>query len=484
MQKVYVNKALKMEKIKWIGFDMDATLAVYNLQNFESFVFELVREKLILMGHSEELAKYTYDASFSVRGAWFDKRHGNLLKSDEHNNILAAWHGLRKMQSSEIRAMYPNKHMPFDGERVFVLNTIFNQPETFMLACMIDMYERSSLYTATEDGRGFISGSNVLTFREISDDLRRVVDIVLRSDQYKSHMVNNLERFILRDKRAVPFLTSLRQANKKLFLLTNSDFNFTNSLMSFIYGTNWRTLFDIVVVDGEKPKWFATDAFFREVDVQTGKTKMGHHEGPFSTGAVYSGGSVVEFRRNTRLTGKDTLYVGDHIYGDVMRSKKTGGWRTFLIVPELDREISIWKSQRKRYLEMRRIDHQLHEEEMTASSESFHDEDSENSTSPPKNNKRNVTFYKDEAAKLELEYSKMGSLLRSGLRETWFAGQMRRYADLYAGCVYDLHHYPVSGSFYVAPQFFWPTRSWRQRIENLADQLQRPQDTIFSKQAL
>lgn len=33
------------------------------------------------------------------------------------------------------------------------------------------------------------------------------------------------------------------------------------------------------------------------------------------------------------------LYAGDHIYGDILRSKKTIGWRTLLIVPELESEL-------------------------------------------------------------------------------------------------------------------------------------------------
>ena len=35
------------------------------------------------------------------------------------------------------------------------------------------------------------------------------------------------------------------------------------------------------------------------------------------------------------------LYVGDHIYGDILRSKKTLGWRTMLVVPELATELGI-----------------------------------------------------------------------------------------------------------------------------------------------
>ena len=42
----------------------------------------------------------------------------------------------------------------------------------------------------------------------------------------------------------------------------------------------------------------------------------------------------------TGWSGDSVLYVGDHIYGDVLRSKKTAGWRTALIVPEMERELT------------------------------------------------------------------------------------------------------------------------------------------------
>ncbi len=35
------------------------------------------------------------------------------------------------------------------------------------------------------------------------------------------------------------------------------------------------------------------------------------------------------------------LYVGDHIYGDILRSKKSLGWRTMLVVPELEAELAL-----------------------------------------------------------------------------------------------------------------------------------------------
>ena len=45
--------------------------------------------------------------------------------------------------------------------------------------------------------------------------------------------------------------------------------------------------------------------------------------------------------------GEEILYVGDHLYSDVLRSKRTLGWRTALIVPELTNEMVAFRENRE-----------------------------------------------------------------------------------------------------------------------------------------
>lgn len=42
--------------------------------------------------------------------------------------------------------MYPNKFVQLDENRIYVLNTLFNQPETYLLACVIDFFSNSPNY--------------------------------------------------------------------------------------------------------------------------------------------------------------------------------------------------------------------------------------------------------------------------------------------------------------------------------------------------
>lgn len=51
-------------------------------------------------------------------------------------------------------------------------------------------------------------------------------------------------------------------------------------------------------------------------------------------------GSCTVFNNLIGTRGKDVLYIGDHIFGDVLKSKKTRGWRTFLVVPGKQKSLS------------------------------------------------------------------------------------------------------------------------------------------------
>src|SRR6185436_20030738 len=60
----------------------------------------------------------------------------------------------------------------------------------------------------------------------------------------------------------------------------------------------------------------------------------------FERGKVYEGGNLAEFERMVGISGSNVLYIGDHIYGDILRSKKESSWQTAMIIQELDQEIS------------------------------------------------------------------------------------------------------------------------------------------------
>lgn len=145
--RIFVNRSLAMEKIKCFGFDMDYTLAVYKSPEYESLGFELTVERLVSIGYPQELLSFVYDPSFPTRGLVFDTMYGNLLKVDAYGNILVCVHGFNFLRGPEIRERYPNKFIQRDDtERFYILNTLFNLPETYLFACLVDFFTNCDRY--------------------------------------------------------------------------------------------------------------------------------------------------------------------------------------------------------------------------------------------------------------------------------------------------------------------------------------------------
>uniref|UniRef100_A0A914ZGR3 Cytosolic purine 5-nucleotidase n=2 Tax=Parascaris TaxID=6254 RepID=A0A914ZGR3_PARUN len=176
--RIFVNRNLRMEKIKFFGFDMDYTLAVYKSPDLEIKTFDMVVERMISIGYPEDLRLFKYKPLFPVRGLWFDHLYGNLLKVDGFGNILFGVHGFRFMKPSEIEDLYPNKFLHLSENRVYVLNTLFNLPETYLVACLVDYFDNSPRYVSTQEKTGVKSGELFMSYRSIFQDIRSAVDWV------------------------------------------------------------------------------------------------------------------------------------------------------------------------------------------------------------------------------------------------------------------------------------------------------------------
>ena len=71
---------------------------------------------------------------------------------------------------------------------------------------------------------------------------------------------------------------------------------------------------------------------------------------------TFRAGSCDVLSKMIGAKGKDVLYFGDHIFGDVLKSKKLRGWKTYLVVPELTRELHVWTDGHKMFDELQDLD--------------------------------------------------------------------------------------------------------------------------------
>jgi len=455
IKRIFVNRSLSLDKIKFYGFDMDYTLAEYKSPNYEKLGFNLIRDYLIELGYPPELGKLEYKAEFPIRGLWWDNTHGNLLKVDGFGNVLFCCHGLRFLKAEEIAVLYPNKFIALDEKRIFVYNTLFNLPEIYLLAAIIDYFAKHPQYKEVKEG--FKWKDLLMSYTSIFQDVRNAVDYVHMKGSLKDNTCENLDKYIHQDDRLPQVLYNLQASGAKTFLLTNSDWKYTNKVMSYLldlpgapyYQQNWQKYFDYVFVDARKPLFFGEGTVMRHVDKLTGRLSLGHHTGNIiQKDAVYSGGSSEVLSKLIGAKGRDVLYVGDHIFGDVLKSKKLRGWRTFLIVPELKDELGVWTNKKDLFEKLQTYDHEL--------SELYLHMDSSNKDRPNVDKvKRSI---QETIHSMEMSYGTTGSLFRSGSRQTFFSSQVVRYADIYAGTMLNLLFYPT---FYMfrAPAMLMPHES-------------------------
>lgn len=440
-KRIFVNRGLMLQKVKFLGFDMDYTIAVYKSPNFEALGFNLIKDKMISMGYPEPIQDFDYDHTFPIRGLWFDTLYGNLLKVDNFGYILVCIHGFTFVKGKEVYDYYPNKFVQMDEKRFRIFNTLFELPVTYLLACLVDFFTNHPDYIRIKTG--VKCADLTIAYRSIYQDVLAAVEYVHGSDgPLKSETVMNVSDYLVKDDRLPVLLDRVRNQGTKVFLATNSDYNYTNSVMSYllndsISGRNWNSYFDYIVVDARKPLFFTEGTILRQVDQKTGALKIGTHTGPIKTGQVYSGGSVSVFTELMGAYGKDILYVGDHIFGDILKSKKTRGWKTFLIVPEITQELKVWTSKRSLFDKLDEYDAEIAEE--------YRNLDSSSKEQP------DISSYKEKIRavthEMDMEYGVLGSLFRSGSRQTFFGGQVMRYADLYASSILNLLYYPFSYVF-------------------------------------
>uniref|UniRef100_A0A8C9T2Z6 5'-nucleotidase, cytosolic II, like 1 n=1 Tax=Scleropages formosus TaxID=113540 RepID=A0A8C9T2Z6_SCLFO len=442
--RVFVNRSLTLENIRCYGFDMDYTLAMYKSPDYEEVGFELLRDRLVSIGYPHELLQYKYDPTFPTRGLVFDTMYGNLLKVDSHGNILLCAHGFTFLKGSEIQTYYPNRFIQRDNtDRFYILNTLFNLAETYLYACLVDFFSSCTRYI--NKLKGYRHGDLFMSFRSMFQDVRDAMD-------YVHDTVSGCPRWPLYCAQ-VSLSLCLSYCVKRELRSTNSLFCFPQAIMTYLFdfphgpkpGTPkrpWRSFFDLVVVDTRKPLFFAEGTVLRQVDTTTGKLRIGTYTGDLQHGTIYSGGSSDIVCELLGVKGKDILYVGDHIFGDILKSKKKQGWKTYLVVPELAKELQVWSEKNYLFEELKTLDVFLLGDRVHGACFFVN---VGVTRLPSDTREQKLTHCMD------MGYGKMGSLLRCGSRQTLFASQLMRYADLYASSCLNLLYYPFSYLFRAPP---------------------------------
>ncbi len=333
--RVFVNRSLKMASIDWIGFDMDYTLATYERAAMDSLCVGIMIDRLRARGLPPFVSHVDVDPSFPIRGLVVDRRLGHVLKLDRYRLVQKGYHGLHALSQDQLRKSYEARRIRLGTPRYHGVDTLYGLSETALFAALVHEFDRQA---------------SPVDYAHVFEQVRDCADSAYRDGTVPRQICADLSRFVRRDPLLAPTLHKLRSAGKRLFLLTNSPWDFTDAVMGHLLGDvmpeypTWRHYFDVVITSASKPEFFQERRPLLERDGESRRTVSLRASMPLERGKAYEGGNLFDLERMLGVTGDQVLYVGDHIYGDILRSKKEASWRTALVLQELDAEIAAHES--------------------------------------------------------------------------------------------------------------------------------------------
>ena len=145
-----------------------------------------------------------------------------------------------------------------------------------------------------------------MDYGKLYDDIREAIDTVHRDNSLKREVRKDIGRYIFKDPELGPALHKLRSGGKKLFLLTNSLWDYTDAVMRYLLDgvvpeyPSWRNYFDVVVTGAASRPSSPSGRPFLEMDATTEEgTRARARRRPWSGGKVYQGGNLPAFERMT-----------------------------------------------------------------------------------------------------------------------------------------------------------------------------------------
>jgi 5'-nucleotidase len=434
---VFANRTLNLRSVEAIGYDMDYTLIHYRTDEWESVAFEHARR--VLAGRGFPVDGVRFEPDRFIQGLVIDLDRGNLIKATRFGYVVKAYHGTSPLSFEALRATYAGVVVDLSEPRFRFLNTLFSISESALYAQLVDRLDA-----------GEFAGPP-LGYDELYRAVVQAVDESHALGALKAEIVADPDRFCMLDDDTAATLLDQRLAGKRLMLITNSEWAYTQPMMSYAFdrvaaehvpnGT-WRDLFDFVVVAAAKPQFFSDDApAFRMVDPARGLLEP--HRGAFKTGEVYHGGSAHLVELSLGLAGDQILYVGDHLFGDVHVSKRTLRWRTALIMREIEAEIADALAFAPEETELRRlmgekrsIEEQLSAARLAGLRHGAPTPEFDRLYADIRRLDEQITPYAIRAG--ELGNREWGPLMRAGNDKSLFARQVEKYADVYTSRVGNL----------------------------------------------
>ncbi|XP_063052773.1 5'-nucleotidase domain-containing protein 3 [Engraulis encrasicolus] len=433
---IFANNETSLQEIEIYGFDYDYTLAFYS-SHLHTLIFNIARDILIEEHrYPEGLREYEYIPNFVIRGLHYDVQKALLMKIDAFHYIQlgTVYRGLHPVPDKEVIAMYEGSHVPLEimsdfygksshGHTMKQFMDIFSLPEMNLLCCVNDYFMKHN-----------IDYEPVHLYKDVKE---AIGDVHCKGIMYRA-VEADIERYISYGEQSKAVLTKLSENGKKMFLITNSPFDFVDRGMNYIVGKDWRDLFDVVIVQADKPGFFndRRKPFRRVTDKGVLLWDRIHR---LEKGQIYKQGNLYEFLRLTGWGGNKVLYFGDHIYSDLADLTLKHGWRTGAIIPELWKEIKIMNTEE--YVHTMTWLQAL--TGLVERMQVYRDPASQAVVQQWVEERQDI-----RSRTKDIFNAQFGSLFRTYHNPTYFSRRLMRFADIYMPSVSCLLNYDLQHTFF------------------------------------
>lgn len=431
---VFVNRTLNMKKIKLIGFDMDYTLVPYNVEAFERLTYRLGLDRLVQSReYPDSILNLQFDFNRAIVGLIIDKRNGYLLQLNRYNKVKSSRFGTEEVSFSVQNRIYENRAVDLRDSDFVSLDTSFAISHGVLFSQLVQLKKE---------------GLDLPDYYQLEEDVMEAIDSIHRDDTLKAELRRNFKSYVIQDPRVAKMLERYRDAGKKLMIITNSDYAYTRNLLDYSINPflkkheRWQDVFDIVITLADKPKFFEQTGRFLSIDLDTGL--MSNYEGKVERG-VYQGGCSQKLQKDLGLAGSEILYIGDHIYGDVVSIKKQCGWRTALVLGDLELEMEGLRKSRpvQESIDLLMEEKGVLEDQInTIDIKRYEGESTSRKVLDELYNR--IDELNAKISELIVQYRTYfnpywGEILRAGSEESRYAEQVEKYACIYMTRVSDLY---------------------------------------------
>uniref|UniRef100_A0A8I6XY27 Uncharacterized protein n=1 Tax=Hordeum vulgare subsp. vulgare TaxID=112509 RepID=A0A8I6XY27_HORVV len=440
-KRMFCNKQFSMKPIAAVGFYMEHTLARYKFEQFGDLIYRNAIDKLVnKFDHPKEILQWRFDSKYMIRGLVLDKNKGNILKIDKYNSVEVAFHGLNAISKEEIANVYGNKMFiqdSFTEPDYAIVDNVFSNVEAYLFSQLVTFKDKNG----------------EAKYEVLHRNVRHAIDMCCREGCLEQEIQKDPSRYIHMDPAIIAMLRMIRESGRRTFLLVG--------------------YFDVVITRCLKPCFFNDDqAALLAVEVESGKlinvdieaSEMRRSSQPLEQRQkVYQGGNAFHIQRLLAVESSSQIfYVSQQLYEDVLPSKKDQGWRTMLVIPELEQETEVFaesSSMREELgrLRMKRssITNEIHHCSRSLRYQALVEKNKESeayvhSKKMFEDKHQNLVVQLDELNLMEQVIRRnyhekfnlhWGQIMKAGFKDSRFANQVMTIPCLYTSSITNLTHY-------------------------------------------